>query len=211
MSIIGNAITAGGAKKIAVTFSGVGSETVSWTGTESGSTTLTNGSGSAVLKEGAYSFTFSKSSGITGAIAANIDADHTAVKAWGSRTPAFWFGRTFGYTTGSSGSPTVSTGTDYISMSDLNASRRTYYWNSVPKGSHTMAKAYVDTTGSYNSQDSTAKVTGSHVTSQTGQTGGKSGVLLTGNVSADTSLGVSYTPSSSSVAGGIKLYAIWLE
>ena len=53
MSIIGNAITAGGAKKIAVTFSGVGSETVSWTGAETGSTTLTNGSGSAVLKAGA--------------------------------------------------------------------------------------------------------------------------------------------------------------
>jgi len=215
MSIIGNAIMVGGgggSSSVAVAIHGGLGETVSWSGDSSGSTTLSaQGDASIVLPVGGYVFTFSLGNPVTGGIAANIDSSNTVVNGWGDRNPAYWFGRTFGYSTGSTNSPTVSYQTNRIVLSDTTATTRTYYFSGITKGSHTQAKAYVDTTGSYNSGDGTAKVIGTNVTSTQGKAGGQSGVFLIGNVSANTTLGVSYRPSSSTVAGGVRVYALYLE
>lgn len=209
--IVGTA-TGGGGKK-AVTIKGGINENVSWTGTETGSTNLgSSGEYGVLLNQGSYTFTFSISNSVTGVIAVTIDDNTTEVCGWGNRNPVYWFGRRFGHTTGSSGGTfTPSYNTNYIAVSTTGSTKTTFYFNGVSKGSKAIAKAYVDTTGKYNSSFPKAQIYGSSVSSYLDQAAGQTGVMLEGTISADSTLGVTWRASSSTTAGGLNIYALWLE
>jgi hypothetical protein len=169
------------------------------------------GDAALTLPAGGYSFSFSLGSACTGAIAATLDPSITnAVNGWGSKSPVYWFGRTFGYALDSNNNATATVNTNSITMSDTGATQRHYAFAGVAKGADTTAKAYIDTTGSYNSGMPGARIYGSSVTYTNELTPNQTGVVY-GSITADSTVGVQYRPSSSSAAGGIVLHALWLE
>lgn len=214
MPIIGNAIMVGGGGggSCAVELHGGPGETVTWSdGTNSGTVTLSStGDGALTLLAGGYTFSFSLGSACTGAIAATLQTGTTnVVNGWGSKTPVWWFGRTFGFSLDSTNNATATVGTNSITMSDTGAQRH-YAFAGVSKGANTTARAYIDTTGSYNSGMPGARIYGSSVTYTNELTPNQTGVVY-GSITADGTVGVQYRPSSSSTAGGVVIHALWLE
>lgn len=216
MSILGNPIMAGssggGGGSCAVELHGGPGETVTWSdGTNTGTVTLSAAGDSALsLPEGGYTFMFSLGSDIAGAIAASlVFGTTTIINSWGSKTPIYWFGRTFGYSLDSNNNATATINTNDITMSDTGVQRR-YAFAGVVKGSNTSARAYIDTTGRYNSSMPGARIYGSSVTYTNELTPNNAGIVY-GTITADSTVGVQYRPNSTSVAGGVILHALWLE
>jgi hypothetical protein len=169
------------------------------------------GDAALTLPAGGYSFSFSLGSACTGAIAATLDPSITnAVNGWGSKSPVYWFGRTFGYALDSNNNATATVNTNSITMSDTGSTQRHYAFAGVAKGADTTAKAYIDTTGSYNSGMPGARIYGSNITYTNELTPNQTGVVY-GAITADSTLGVQYRPSSTTTAGGVVLHALWLE
>lgn len=203
----------GGAGYCAVEVHGGIGEVVTWSdGVNSGTVTLSSaGDGALTLPAGGYTFTFSLGSAITGAIAATLVSGVTnVVNGWEGKSPVYWFGRTFGYALYSGNNATATIGTNSITMSNT-GTQRYYAFAGVTKGSNTTAKAYIDTTGRYNSAMPGARIYGSSVSYANEQAAGQTNVIVYGTISADGTVGVQYRPSSTSTAGGVVLHALWLE
>lgn len=215
MPIIGNAIMVGGGSggSCAVELHGGPGETVYWSDGSSttGTVTLSSaGDGALVLPAGGYTFSFSLGSSLTGAIAATlVSGVTTTVNGWGSKSPVYWFGRTFGYALDSANNATATVNANSITMSDAGVQRH-YAFAGVAKGANTTARAYIDTTGRYNSGMPGARIYGSSVTYINELTPDQTGTVY-GSITADGTVGVQYRPNSSSTAGGIVLHALWLE
>ena len=203
----------GGSGQCAVELHGAPGEIVTWSdGVDSGTITLSSaGDGALTLPAGGYTFSFSFSSALTGAISATlISGVTTVVNGWESKSPVYWFGRTFGYALDSANNATATVGANSITMSDTGVQRH-YAFAGVTKGSNTTAKAYIDTTGRYNSGMPGARIYGSSVTYTNEQAAGQTNIIVYGTISANSTVGVQYRPSSTSTAGGVVLHALWLE
>lgn len=219
--IIGNPILlSGGGGASAAQFHGVPGETVTWSsGTDTGTLPLSvSGDGSLSLPAGAYTFSFSISSVISGTISATLEKGVTSViNGWGSRTPAYWFGRVSfpgGVSYATAGNATATYNTTYISLWNTRAGETVFHleFQDVSIGDSIYAYAYVDTTGKY-AGNYKAQVYGTGIEAKNTLDAPLSGVTLWGeiNTTGVTTLGVSYKPNGSSAPGGINLYAIWIE
>jgi hypothetical protein len=218
MSIIGQAIMigGGGSGSCAVELHGVPGEVVYWSdGVNATGVVTLSGTGDAALTlpAGGYTFTFSIGSACTGAIAATIQTGVTnIVNGWGNRFPVYWFGRGFGYTADPANVANATINANNISMSDSGANpTRHYAFGGVAKGNYTIAAAFIDTTGKYNSGMPGARIYGSSVTYTNEQTAGQTGVVVNGAITADSTLGVQYKPNGVNSPGGVVLHALWLE